>query len=536
MIKIMLADADVENIKNFKTYIKMSFPEFKNVVSVSDISKNILEIVKLHSPKLIIGDIRFFGINSVETIRNIHEKYEDILFIIYGAYKDSEYIKHSLEFGVVDYMFKPVKPTDFHRSFLKALETFDRMEQKKKIESEYAESYKKNMLMFENIFVTNILSGNLDKEEEIIGSMKYFNINLTPKYRVFVARIDHFKKIILTLDEMEKQVLSYKIYEIISDGLVEYKHKVHLCSLNSVVVIVGGSYSLEEIIELCEKLKEEIFNKANIKITIGIGRAYENVLDIATSFREANGALRYKFNIGYNTVIPIQYVEPLNKITYKYPLEREERLVYAAVVGEYEYCIKLLKEILDSLKQCAPIPKNLLPKIIMDILISISRYATEQNLPVHNHFTTFFPSKEVLELKNIDEAYKYLSASLKNFCKYILEMRNESNIEIIKKAKDYLEKRYFESFNLSKIALGVGTTPEYLNKIFLELERKSILEYTVLLRLEEAKRLMRETKFGDDVVAVRVGYDDEKHFKSVFKQIVGASVSEYRAKNSLVKP
>ncbi len=536
LIRLMFADSDEDNIKNFTNYVKTSFPKIKNIVTLSDPAKNIIELVKINKPQLIVADIRFFGVSGIDVIRSLSERYEDIRFIVYGTYNDSEYIKKSLEFGVIDYMFKPIKPADFHHSLTKALEYYQKYEQHRETEKQFAENYKKNIAMFENIFVSNILAGHLSSNDEIINNMDYFNIRLVPDYTVFIVRIDHFKKIALALDEMEKQLLTYKIFHIVDIGLEDKSHKTHICSLNAIAVILGGQFAFEEIIEICEKLKADILEKTGTKVTIGIGRPYGNPCDIAISYREADGALRYKFNIGYNTVIPIQYVEPLNHITYRYALEREERLVYAAVVGEYDYCIRLLKELLDSLKQCEPLPPNLMPKIIMDILISMGRYATEQNIPVNTQFTTFFPSKEILELKTIDDAYCYLSTALRSFCKYILDMHNKNNTDIIEKAKEYLKTRYYENFNITKIAVSIGTAPEYLSKIFEDSEKMTLLEYTVMLRLDEAKRLMRETKFADDVIAVKVGYDDEKHYKSVFKQVCGMTIYEYRSKNSLIKP
>ena len=539
MLNVIIAEKDPEVVKNFTAHIKHSFPEIKNISSISDpkinISKHINALSEGRST-LIIADIRFFGINGTATIKGINESFSNVGFLLYSSLSDTDYLKKSLEYGVIDYMFKPVKQADFVRSFTKVLDFFKKYEEMVEAEKAFADDYKKNVMMFENMFLDNVLYGNLTNANEINESMRYFDIDLVPPYTVFIVRIDHFKKIILTLLEMEKQVLSHKVFSIVKTAMADKNHKAYLASLNSVAVILGGQYELEEIIEMCEMLKDDIQKNANTRVSIGVGNSYNDETDITTSYKEADGALRHKFKLGYNTVIPVQYVEPLNTITYRYPFEREDRLVHTAVVGEYDYCMKILEEITNALKKCEPLPQGLLPKIIMDILISISRYALEQNTLKNTNFTTFFPSQEVLLLKTVDEAHNYLSVSLKNFCEHILQAKEETDAELIKKTKVLIDERYYESFSLQKVAITVGSTPEYLHKIFSDNENISVFEYMTGVRMEKAKTMMRETKFADDVIAIKVGYDDEKHFKSTFKNIVGMSVPEYRMRYSLVKP
>ena len=539
MLNVIIAEKDPEVVKNFTAHIKHSFPEVKNISSISDPKINMAKHINALSggaSTLIIADIRFFGVHGTTTIKDINESFSNVGFLLYSSLSDTDYLKRSLEYGVIDYMFKPVKQADFVRSFTKVLDFFRKYEEMVETERAFADDYKKNVLMFENMFLDNVLYGNLTNATEIHESMRYFNIDLKPPYTVIIVRIDHFQKIILTLHEMEKQIFAHKVFSIVKAAMAGKNHKAYLASLNSTAVILSGYYEFEEIVEMCEQLKDDILKNANTRVSIGVGNSYNFVTDISTSYKEADGALRHKFKLGYNTVIPIQYVEPLNLITYRYPYEREDRLVHTAVVGESEYCMKILDEITSALKKCEPLPHGLLPKIIMDILISITRYALEQNTLKNTDFTTFFPSQEVLSLKTVEEAHNYLSVSLKNFCDHILQAKAETDKELIIKTKAHIDERYYESFSLQKVAITVGSTPEYLHKIFLDNENLSVFEYMTRTRMEKAKTMMQETKFADDVIAIKIGYDDEKHYKSTFKNIVGMSVPEYRMRYSLVKP
>ena len=51
------------------------------------------------------------------------------------------------------------------------------------------------------------------------------------------------------------------------------------------------------------------------------------------------------------------------------------------------------------LNECQPLPDKLLPKIILDIIVSINRYASEQGINIDSFFNKNFTMKEVLQTR-----------------------------------------------------------------------------------------------------------------------------------------
>jgi two-component system response regulator YesN len=357
-------------------------------------------------------------------------------------------------------------------------------------------------------------------------------------FTVFLVRVDQFKNLLPNMYEAEKHVISFKIAHFIREIAENYRITTATIDLNIVAAIIGGYEDLDKMIEMCEKIKDEIFKRTGVKVTIGLGRTYDNPSDICISCNEAEAALRYRFHQGENMVIPIHYKETSNNITYRFPSEKESRLVFTAVIGEYNYCKVLLEEIFDSLRECGPLPDKFLPKLIMSIIISINRYAIEKGVPIQAKFNSFFPSKDVFGIDTIDAAFEYLDNTLKSFCSFVLDSHSEQNNRLLDRAREICEKRYYESATLPKIALELGTTPEYINRLFLDRENKSVPDYITGIRLEEAKTLIRGSELNDDMIAVKVGYDEGRQLRSVFRQYEGINLSDYRtqhrSENSLV--
>ena len=528
MIKAILADNDMESLKNFKAYLRASAPDVRVVASISD-NKALASAVRDFKPELILADIRFFGTYAVQTIRGLNETYADMRFIIYGTYNDAEYIEKVLEYGVIDYMFRPVKPAELDRCLQRAIKVFAEMAKLEAANKRLIADYKNEMSAFKQRFLDCLLDGVLESESEIELSMRYFGIALPPPYTVVNLRIDHFKTVILALDEQEKHLLIYRLLMLVNEKLSRYGNGLATMNrFNSISIILSGEQALYPLIDFCEEIKTEALYQTRFAVTMGIGRTYPAARQIAVSAREADAALRFRHYMGYNTVIPIHFVDPLNTVTYHYPKEKEELLIYAAVTGEYDYCESLLRKLLDALKQCPELPDRHLPRIIMHILIAIARYAGEQRMPNETIFTKFFNSKEIFELKTLDDAYTYLSAALKNFCGYMVEVRNENKIRIVDKVKEYINTHSRENITLSGMAMFAETTAEFLGNVFREREKCSVYEYTTRVKLERAKRLMRETAMDDETIANDVGYDDLRLFRNLFRQHTNLFTHEYR--------
>ncbi len=531
MIRVIVADFDSDNLKNFKAFIKSNFTDFKFEKSVSSLEE-IQNIIKNKKADLIIADIRIFGTNVISLFKDWNTYNPEITFILYGTFNDADYMQKCMEYGSAGYMYKPVKPGELEKNLNIAKKIYENKKRKLKEEGEMLKSYKENIMFFETLFLKNLTNGTISDEREIENGFDYLNIDIKPPYSVAVLRIDHFKKVVLAFDEGEKHIFIFrilnKINKIISGN---NRGKAFINNFNEIIMIIYGFNELEEIMRLLNEVKIEVQISINLGVSIGVGGRYENIKDISVSYREAVAALKYRCFTGYNSIIPREYVEPGNDITYRYPIEREELLVYTAVIGEYDYCVKLLNEIFDSLRKSSDIKPKLLSQIVTDILISINRNAIEQNLNVSG-INQFFPTSVVFEIKTLDDAYNYLKNGLNNFCSHIIKIRNEKETEIFNSAIDYINNKYYEDINAKKIASLFNCSYEYFKKLFKKYSEVNFSDYLTKIRIEKSKDFILSSNADDEIVALKVGYEDVTVFRANFKRIEGYATSDFRHLNN----
>ncbi len=530
MLKLMLADNDIETLRNFRSLLRMYFPNVK-VIDVNPTPQIFLEEAKKAEPDFVVFDVRFFGANLFVVLEELTASQPNVRYIPYGYYDDTPYIEKIMPLGVVDYMYRPVKTFDFERAMKRAVNVYNDLE---KINSDRRNTLKeleKNKLVYRDIFLRSVLDGSIDNEAELAETFQYFGIKLQPPYAVIMLKLDKFKSVIATLGTQEKLLVCHRIKKITEERLNVTFNGISVTEkLNMLTVIVGGIATLDGLIHFSNELKQAVTVGIKQSLTLGIGRIYNKLSDITYSYREAEAALRHRYYMGYNSVLPLQFVEPDNKITYVYPIENEKKLVYAAGLGQYDYCMSLSKKLFDSLKDKV-LPPGLVQKILTDIVFSIIRFANEIENRSIDKLTRFFPTKEMLEVNTPQDAFEYLSVALKDFCECMISIRAENADKIIERVKTQIDTSFLGKLNLAEIALRAETVPEYLSRIFLNSESMTVYDYLTSIRVQKAKQLLAETTLDEDTIAQTVGFDDYAQLRIVFKQFAGEFPSEYRRRH-----
>jgi len=532
MVKAMLVDSSVDVVNLYKAYIKRGFDKGVKVVSVlheASVDK-FWGMIEKSKPDIIVIDIRFFALSTLRIIREVVLSRPATKLMITGTYDDYDYLRASMEYGATDYIYKPAKPREFEMSLRHIVGIFEEAAERIAQDSLMAEEYQRDREIFRYRFLTNLTGDvNLEKEE-IESSLNYFGMTLVQPFAVFVIRIDRFQEAIANLEERAKHLLIYRIFWIVDRHLTNHGLGYSfISSFNSITCIVHSQQNFDDLLDFCHRIKSEIAERCQQSATIGMGRLYDDLASLRYSAKEAEGALRYRHLLGYNSIIPIDFVEPENHITYKYPADKEDKLIFAAVVGEYDYSIKLLEDILRALDKAGSLPQNLLPRIIMKIVIAISRYASELGIDVEGRFREFFNFADILALKTTDEARKMMQEALWSFSRFIDARNNENSKRMVLLAQERVNQFFFEDLKINALAQEFGTTGEFLGRAFLQMTSVSFKEYLQTKRIAKAKEILRgEEIVSEEEVAARVGYFDARVFRSVFRRREGMLPMEFR--------
>ncbi len=154
--------------------------------------------------------------------------------------------------------------------------------------------------------------------------------------------------------------------------------------------------------------------------------------------------------------------------------------------------------------------------------------------------TTVFIGKEVINLSVIikDSYLKRnfgFSKTLENATSLLIQMiydnLNESKDNlIIKDVRNFLiDNISNSSIDMTVLTNKFGYNKDYLRKLFMKEYGESPLEYLNMLRISQAKDLLKKMKiYSIGEVSTLCGFNDPLYFSRVFKKKTGHSPKEYR--------
>jgi two-component system response regulator YesN len=67
----------------------------------------------------------------------------------------------------------------------------------------------------------------------------------------------------------------------------------------------------------------------------------------------------------------------------------------------------------------------------------------------------------------------------------------------------------------------------------MEREKVMLFDYVMWVRVQEAQKHLANSATEEDIIAVQVGFDDVKYFRSIFKKYNGETPAEFRARSQV---
>ncbi|GLX67575.1 AraC family transcriptional regulator [Paenibacillus glycanilyticus] len=112
----------------------------------------------------------------------------------------------------------------------------------------------------------------------------------------------------------------------------------------------------------------------------------------------------------------------------------------------------------------------------------------------------------------------------------IREQREQQTINVMDKAKQYIEQHFTEDLSLEETAEHVHLNPHYFSKVFKQQVGATFIDYLTGLRIDKAKQLIASAdELALKEVCFEVGYKDPNYFSRVFKRVTGVTPTEFRS-------
>ncbi|GHV25826.1 DNA-binding response regulator [Spirochaetia bacterium] len=110
-MKILLADDQKLITESLGTFLS-NYADDMTVIGVARNGKEAVAMSAEHHPDIILMDVLMPGMDGVEAVKIIKEKYPDIKVIMLSTYAEDEYVRAALVGGASGYLLKDISPTE----------------------------------------------------------------------------------------------------------------------------------------------------------------------------------------------------------------------------------------------------------------------------------------------------------------------------------------------------------------------------------------------------------------------------------------
>ncbi|NSW91090.1 MAG: helix-turn-helix domain-containing protein [Firmicutes bacterium] len=370
--------------------------------------------------------------------------------------------------------------------------------------------------------ITMLLRGEINNDIEAGNVLNYTKLKLYGPY---------FCVIVVEIEESNLDYLMQNgrgnFFEVIKDYQILYdSYATRLIGENALVFVFNISSEDNHKFERCNlagTLQNFFKEQFNLIVTIGVGKACHDLLELNRSFTEALAALEYKFIRGSGQIIVIDDIVALKKNSYWYPIEDKTRLIHALKQGNIEQYIEIVNDIKENIEE-RNLSLAMLRSICYDIVNSIIKTINDMNIDEIQNYVW-----DIIEFTSVNELSQKLINLGTSICKYIESSKESRNNELRDSIINYVNTNYKNyMLNLEQVAAQFNISPFYLSRFFKEQTGYCFVDYIRNLRIEETKRLLVQSTKSIKEIVRDVGYIDVSSFMRLFKFSEGITPGEYR--------
>ncbi|MGQ3477154.1 response regulator transcription factor [Paenibacillus sp. TY11] len=501
------------------------------IVGEADNGEDALELIDSIHPDLVITDIRMPVLDGLELIRSVLERStEHPAFIILSGYSDFAYAQQALRYGVHDFMLKPIDEGDFSTTLRKLSERLHR-------EQRNAQLYQNHRTggLLETVMINKVDDAVVTHWEQQLrlgeaAHMYYVLVELNDQHPWRTGD----DGVMLSLFQF-RELIEQALHRLIDGKYPLYVHEHR----NRMGLIVPDFFleCFEAKVEVFMKaLQQEIEGMRSLKDRLGsrvfvyAGSPVNRLQDIQQSYACAREAVLHKYIHDHSGIVvyleggmpPLHYrtIHPdvLDRLTEQVEELRLEEL-HATVdhlfssFREECYAPEAMKM---SLHQC----------VLSIVRVIHNMQGNERSLQ------SLEPMMNWQDMNlSLGELQRLFTAFAEESGRYIGVLRKDRQQGGIQHIRAYIEQHAAENISLKSIAARFYMNPVYLGQLFRKTYGMYFNEFLLKLRVQEAKRLLRQTDLRIYEIAERVGFGSSDYFVTQFEKMVHATPSEYR--NSL---
>lgn len=499
MYRILIVD-DHADQREFLQFLLHSHTA-KWLITEAKNGKEALILCQNQKFDFLITDVKmpfFSGIELAESLRQNAIEFP-ILFI--SGYDDFQYVKKALTLQAIDYLLKPINPTDFHQQ-LDLMITDYILAKEKEVQLIEIQRLQKQQV------ITQILHGvSID---ELGEKEQNFAISFLKDF--------HF---LFLIEGNTEDITNSEVFFQNNEEANYFTYRVS----QSRLLLLHTAKTRSHVIQFTQLLEQLIPLKLGNNYTLERSEFISNPSDFILHYQKTEQKIAKNFyrqtpNQTFTDELPTK-----ETITEMEVFQQAKSFLRQYNLTDLEtFTNKLLLKYKLTAYESPMITKLFFTNLYKTIIESSDIVSTKK----HEQLQKILEAKHFSEIEPI---FKDMFTQLKIRQQMI---DNEGN-EYVREAKKYILNHYQQELNLESLAKVINISPKYLSELFIREENIGISKYLKQVRLKKAQELLQNSQHSIREISELVGFNNYSYFIRNFREIFGMTPDTYRKTNHRVK-
>ena len=487
-----------------------------------------LEMVEEFQPDVVMTDIRMPYMDGLELCSCIRQKYPATHILLFTGFDEFEYAKEAVHLEIEEYILKPSNASELENVFAKLKEKMDQEISEKRSVAVLQEYYMNSLPQIQANFYSTLIEGRIHEDE----LDKYLdNYQISFEGPLFCCLVIHVSKTNAPKD-MDERLLMPSVDKQAREQLaVKWAAKSFTYLDNTVMIVqLKDENELPELTDECDRFCKYMHRIIGAVVTIGVGQACQNIIDLPQSYSSAKEAVSYRVLYGGERAINIREIIPQKRELQAVDSDSElSELLKMISLGSEKEILEAIEAYLDKIYvRSRSLQEHQIA--VMELISALYRFAANNDMEFDEGTAVITGEYSKLINMEKDVLKQWLSRHCLQLHERMQSARDSSTQSLIRKAKEYVHNHYQdEGLSLDDVCETLGISNSYFSSVFKKDTGNSFIGYLTEYRMEKAARLLIETTEKSYMIAKSVGYTDPNYFSYVFKRQYGVSPSKYRS-------
>ncbi len=477
-----------------------------------------LEIARKYRPEIILCDVRMPRMDGITMLQQLEQTLPDSVAIFMSGYSDKEYLKAAIRLKAVNYIEKPLNPSEIREAFLAAKELYWQKVHSHRGESLYSMETASQLALQ----LTVPYGANEELIRRLAGELS-LQFTQDTSFTTFIVRPDS------SADTGE--LPADAVFPGFRNFLMQYglravcteKHRQY-----AVFCVFGESRPTPELLSEIGAFLGGLYAPCG-KYMLAAGDTQQGPAQAYSAYASAVVVLQSCFFYPADTFLMPQILQQEDARREPLPDSLEARFSESLAGRSPEACQALLDQLFSFFFRNSTVFQNQAKDLYYKLLLSLEDAKKQMQLGADPDSGNIV---DILEsCFSFQELHTVLSEKTGDFFRRLEHSaRENSTIRLI---KEYIGKNYAnELLSVRDIGDHVFLSASYVCTFFKNETGQTLNQYLTQYRMEKAKQLLDDPRYRITDISAMVGYSDSSYFGKSFRKYCGLSPSEYRERTS----